>query len=389
MTTNTPILSFASTDLILEIPTTVKHQVELHSQSFADSTSYQAYLNELCLGAVLPWLQEDFTPQAKVWPDAAALPSFWELVNGTAITVDATRFILVPSENIDSSELRVPQEWVDLPSWVGDYYLAVQVEPDEGYVRVWGYCTHAQLKTKGNYYPGDRTYALNEADIITDINILNVAQEFCADEVKRIATVDISTLPQTQAENLITRLGNPEIITPRLAVPFPLWGGLIGHGGWRQRLYEQRLGLPEQRSVVQWLQSGVTQIAAATGWGKLNLQLSAAGARSVEERQPEVSLSRQLAIAGQLYELLITPQGQPNTRHWRFELRNATIGAAIPGGFKLRLLTEDLQPFPNNEDIAPTAVEKLYIEVALEPGEGIVWEVEPLPDNYDREILKF
>jgi hypothetical protein len=34
-------------------------------------------------------------------------------------------------------------------------------------------------------------------------------------------------------------------------------------------------------------------------------------------------------------------------------------------------------------------VEQLYIEVALEPGEGIVWEIEPLPDNYDREILKF
>ncbi|GAX34669.1 DUF1822 family protein [Nodularia sp. NIES-3585] len=389
MTTNSPILSFASTDLILEIPTTVENQLHLHSQSFAQSTSYQAYINELCLGAVLPWLQEDFTPEAKVWPDTAALSSFWELVNGTAITVDASRFILVPSENIDSSELRVPQEWVDLPSWAGDYYLAVQVEPDAGYVRVWGYCTHEQLKTKGDYHAGDRTYALDEDHIITDITVLSVGRVFCADEVTRIATVDLPTLPQAQAENLITRLGNPEIITPRLAVPFRLWGGLIAHGGWRQRLYEQRLGLPEQRSVIQWLQSGVTEIATAMGWEKLNLQLSAAAARSIEERQPEVSLSRQLAIAGQLYELLITPQGQPETTHWRFELRNATIGAAIPGGFKLRLLTEDLQPFPNNEDIATTAVEKLYIEVALEPGEGIVWEVEPLPDNYDREILKF
>ncbi|MBE9201162.1 MULTISPECIES: DUF1822 family protein [unclassified Nodularia (in: cyanobacteria)] len=389
MTANTPILSFASTDLILEIPTTVQNQVHLHSQSFAHSPSYQAYINELCLGAVLPWLQEDFTPQAKVWPDAAALPSFWELVNGTAIVVDATRLILVPSENIDGSELRIPQEWVDLSSWAGDYYLAVQVEPDDGYVRVWGYCTHEKLKTKGNYHPGDRTYALDADDLITDISVLNVAREFCADQVKRIATVHLPILPQAQAENLISRLGNPEIITPRLAVPFPLWGGLIAHGGWRQRLYEQRLGLPEQRSVIQWLQSGVSQIAAAMGWEKLNLQLSPAGARSIEERQPGVSLSRQLAIAGQLYELLITPQGQPDTTHWRFELRNATMGAAIPGGFKLRLLTEDLQPFPNNEDIATTAVEQLYIEVALEAGEGIVWEVEPLPDNYDREILKF
>ena len=65
--------------------------------------------------------------------------------------------------------------------------------------------------------------------------------------------------------------------------------------------------------------------------------------------------------------------------NWRFELRNAAISAAIPGGFKLRLLTEDLQPFPNNEDVATTAVEQLYMEVALETGESIVWETRSPP----------
>ncbi len=114
-----------------------------------------------------------------------------------------------------------------------------------------------------------------------------------------------------------------------------------------------------------------------------------AASRSVEDRQTEVNISRRLAIAGQIYELTITPQGEIDAPYWRFELRNATVGATIPGGFKLRLLTEDLQPFPNNEDIATTAVEQLYVEVALEPGEGIVWEIEPLPENYEREILKF
>jgi hypothetical protein len=69
-------------------------------------------------------------------------------------------------------------------------------------------------------------------------------------------------------------------------------------------------------------------------------------------------------------------------------LRNATAKAAIPGGFKLRLLTEDLQPFPDNEDVATTTVELLFVEVACEPAEGVVWETEPLPENYDREILR-
>lgn len=378
------------TDLLLEIPVNVQNRADIQSPSFSNPLSrYQGYINELCLGAVLPWLQEDFAPQAKVWPTTTALPSFWELVNGTAVLVDDKRFILVPSETIDLSEIRVPQEWVDLRSWAGNYYLAVQVEADEGYVRVWGYCTHAQLKEQGNYDPSDRTYSLDSTELINDMSVLAVTQELCPQIATRSEIATLPSLPQAQAQNLIARLGKSEILTPRLDIPFSLWGGLIEHGGWRKSLYQQRLGIPEQWSILQWLQSGVSQVAETIGWERLNLQLNFLGSRGVEETQPDSILSRQLAIAGQTYELLVILQGEPDEPIWRFQLRNATVGAAIPGGFKLRLLTEDLQPFPNNEDIAATAVEQLFVEVALEPGEGIVWEIEPLPDNYDREILKF
>jgi hypothetical protein len=392
MTASTALFTFASpTDLILEIPANVQNQAYIHSQSFSHpSSGYQAYLNELCLNVVLPWLQADFAPQAKVSPNINALASFWELVNGTAIVSDGIRFILVPSEAMDLSELRVPQEWVDISSLAGDYYLAVQVEPDEAYVRVWGYCSYEQLKNQGSYDASDRTYSLDAVDIINDINVLTLERELCRQESTTKVIPQLATLPQEQAQNLISRLGNPEIITPRLAIPFQLWGAIIEHGGWRQSLYQRRLGLPEQWSVVQWLQSGVSQLAENIGWGSLNLQLlSAASARSVEEAQPQTILSRQLAIAGQTYELRIIPQTEGESSIWRFELRNTAVGAAIPGGFKLRLLTEDLQSFPNNEDIAITAVEQLFVEVALEPGEGIVWEIEPKSENYDREILRF
>jgi hypothetical protein len=392
MTASTALFTFASpTDLILEIPANVQNQAYLYSQSFSHpSSGYQAYLNELCLNVVLPWLQADFAPQAKVSPNINALASFWELVNGTAIVSDGIRFILVPSEAMDLSELRVAQEWVDISSLAGDYYLAVQVEPDEAYVRVWGYCSYEQLKNQGSYDASDRTYSLDAVNIINDINVLTLERQLCPQESTTKVIPQLATLPQEQAQNLISRLGNPEIITPRLAIPFQLWGAIIEHGGWRQSLYQRRLGLPEQWSVVQWLQSGVSQLAENIGWGSLNLQLlSAASARSVEETQPQTILSRQLAIAGQTYELRIIPQTEGESSIWRFELRNTAVGAAIPGGFKLRLLTEDLQSFPNNEDIAITAVEQLFVEVALEPGEGIVWEIEPKSENYDREILRF
>ncbi|MCY7368279.1 MAG: DUF1822 family protein, partial [Chamaesiphon sp.] len=61
----------------------------------------------------------------------------------------------------------------------------------------------------------------------------------------------------------------------------------------------------------------------------------------------------------------------------------------IPCGVKLRLLTEDLLPFANHEDIALTATDRLFLEVRVSPGDGLVWETEPQPDLFDREILRF
>jgi hypothetical protein len=383
---------FDSNQVCLEIPQTAQDEAWRQSQSFSSSSSrWNAYLNQICLNAILPWLQEEYSPQAAAWPNAAVLPSFWEVVNGTAIALDAAVFTLIPIETIDLNELRVPQEWVDIPGWAADYYLAAQVNPDDRWVRIAGYCTHQQLKAEGSYDTSDRTYYLDEDNLTKDLNVLWVARQLCPDEPTKSAISPLPALPLAQAENLLQRLGNSDVVTPRLAVPFELWGALLEHGAWRQRLYQRRLGLPEQWSVLQWISSGVSELTAGLGWGRLEFQSSLAGARGTEAMPALHSiLSRQLIIAGQPYELRVIPQGNPEEMIWRFELRNASSQEnGIPAGFKLRLLTEDLQPFENNEDIATTTVDQLYVEVMLAPGEGLVWEIEPVPENYDREILRF
>jgi Protein of unknown function (DUF1822) len=350
---------------------------------------WNAYLNCLSLNILLPWLREEYAPEASVFPNNSSLASFWEITNGTAINCQAERIVIIPNEAIDLSEMRIPQEWVDIPTWAAEYYIAVQVEPEEGWLRIWGYTTHAQLKAKAIYDASDRTYSLSQEDVFADINLLWIARQLCPDEVIRAEITPLPALPPTQAENLLQRLGNPEIFIPRMAVPFTTWGALVENSDRRQKLYQQRQGMPRQFSVLDWIQHGVSDLAENIGWGKMEIQPSFVGARSSELAETVTALVRELTIDGGKYELRVSPKANSRAYIWRIELENADKSKLIPAGFKLRLLTEDLQAFENNEDIATTAVKHLFIEVALTPGEGLVWEVEPTPMESNGEILKF
>ncbi|MCC5638665.1 DUF1822 family protein [Nostoc sp. CHAB 5844] len=348
---------------------------------------WRAYINQISLEAFLSWVRTEQN-QSAIWPQLAALPSFWEFVNGCAIAIQDLRLVLIPTTAIDTDELRVPQEWVDISDWAADYYISVQVNPNAGWVSICGYTTHLQLKTKGVYDASDRAYSLDENDLIKNINGLWITRQLCPEEILRDSVAPLPKLPLAQAQNLLQRLSNPEIVIPRLAIPFEIWGALIAHGGWRQQLYERRQDALQQWSIPQWLQSGVSELAQQFGWNVTSLQLAPRGVRS-RETEEYGALSRQLTLAGNIYELRIFPIGNLTDNTWRFELRNANSEEMIPVGFKLRLLTEDLQAFANNEDTAKQAIAQLYIDVVLEPGEGIVWEVEPTPEGYDQEILRF
>ncbi|MDZ8035745.1 DUF1822 family protein [Nostoc sp. DedSLP04] len=383
MLNSPPPFTIDSQHLYLEITQFPEVQEQPYSTAGA---CQRGWINQKCLQAFLPWFQEEIAPTARVYPNSAALPSFWEVVNGTAISFDRDRLVLIPTLAMDDDELRVPQEWVDIPEWIADYYIAVQVNPDDGWIKIFGYTTHQILKTKGVYDAGDRTYSLESEDLIPDINVLWVTRQLDRSEALRAEIAPIDPIGKTQAENLLERLGDRDVKFPRLAVPFSLWGALLAHSGWRKKLYELRQGLLIQRSIPQWLQTGVANLAQQWGWEKREFVMVPAGMRSAE---PVLGLSRQIKVAEQTYELRIFPKSTSEDYVWRFELRSTTVDGQIPAGFKLRLLTEDLQAFENNQDTATTPVDMLYLEVILELGEGLVWEIEPTPEDYEREILRF
>lgn len=385
---------FNPTQLVLELSATTIDQAWQQSQNGGNSASrWQHYLNQVTLDTFLPWLQTEENTQAKAGLNSAAQKDIWEVVNGTVVDLENAKLVLIPSEAEDLSELRVPQEWVDLPQWAADYYLAVQVSVDGGYLRVWGYATHQQLKNHGHFSQNDRTYSLSDEELISDIDVLWVARELCPEEVTQAVLKPIEPLANTQAENLIQRLGNPNQLLPRLAVPFATWAGLIQNPRWCRRLAATRRGQTVKTPVLQWIQQGSANFAAEFGWRQIEMTPSVIGARGVTNANPSTNqvpsfgLAKQIAIANQPYELKVIPLAE--TGSWRFELCCLTPGCVILPGVTLRLLTEDLQGFEGNEDTATEPVAKLFIEVDLEAGESLIWEVEPTPDAYQQEVLQF
>jgi Protein of unknown function (DUF1822) len=379
------------TQLFIEISEADKSSAWQQTQASATPASrWNAYLNKIALDALLPWLQEEQDNKVKVWQGSNALASFWELVNGTSVTIDDTRLLLVPSETTDLDELRIPQEWVDIPNWAADYYLAVQINLDDNYVRVWGYCSHLQLKKAENYDASDRTYALDENKLIGDLSVLWLTREFCPNEVTKAELAPIAEISPEQAKNLTERLSNPEVLMPRMAIPFQYWAALIANDGNRNRLANKRRGQVDATSVVDWLKASAANLVEEFGWRQVEFQPSAVGARGEAATvERSIALAKQLTIAGGRYELRILPLGNPAERIWGFELRSLVTGGRIPAGFKLRLLGDNLKPFEGNEDVAVNPVEQLYLQVALEAGEGLVWEIEPKPENYQQEMLYF
>jgi hypothetical protein len=249
------IFAFAEpTELLLEASPLLRAQSWQNSQIYANPSSrWCAYINHICLHVFLDWVKKEYFPDAKIWYGSADMPSFWEFVNGTAISFGGKKVVLIPSEAIDDQELEIPQEWVDIKSWAADYYLAVQVKPDENWVRVWGYTTHKELKSQAHYDPIDRTYCLPARHITKDINAFFLTYQFCRGEQTQEAIASLPELPATEAENLLQRLGNPSATFSRLALPFTLWGALLEQEQWRQQLYNYRQGKVKV-NLSQWLE---------------------------------------------------------------------------------------------------------------------------------------
>ncbi len=247
--------------LYLILPARILADAEQHMQHYDhDIARRNAYINYLCLHTFLDWLSAEPDLQSNiptVFPARQALPSIWSVVNGTAIEIGGTRLILIPSETNPLDELVVPWEWVDIPSWAADYYLAVQMnlESDECWMQIRGFTTYEKLKQ--SYKNSlEQTYSVACQDLTASLNVMWIAREVCPPSKPIVAS--LPSLTTRQLEQLIAQLGTPTPYSPRLEVPFSQWGKLLESDRWRQTLYERREQDNATRSLInlrRWLQN--------------------------------------------------------------------------------------------------------------------------------------
>ncbi len=336
----------APTDWVLEISPDRQAAVWQHQAGTNSRGRWNAYLNQLCLDTILPWLQAEHLPTATTWLLPASLPMVWDVVTGAVITVGSTRIALIPTESIDRSELEVPQEWVDIPSWAADYYLGVQVDSDDRQLHIYGYTTHQQLKTQGVYDATDRTYCISSDDLNPDLNGLWLTIDRYPVTATRAALAPIPALAIDRITPLIERLGNPTEILPRLAVPFAVWAAMIEQPELRQRLYQQRQtgqSTPAITRLSGWLQGQIDTI-----WQTLDLVLlppqitTAVRGDSSTPASSDLYRGRVYTLATGQIALVIGMTAISNIES-RIDLQIHPAGGAaqLPGSTSLRLLTAD------------------------------------------------
>lgn len=200
---------------------------------------WRAYINCLCVDLVSEYLTaEDMSekPQlASSWQEYLRL---WELLNGFTIVLGKTRLAVVPSENDYVSQLRVQREWLDIAGWRSDYYLGVQVNLTDNWMRIWGYTTYQHLRQAGSYNQTDESYSLDASDIVEDLTALWLSREITPQGQQ--ANQVMPMLSPGKAQELLQLLGKSSGFSPRLNLPFREWAGLLANPHWRKELCERR-----------------------------------------------------------------------------------------------------------------------------------------------------
>ena len=350
----------------------ISKELDIYS---SDRSRQQGLINYLSMRKLIPIIQQNSREPKLYLPQDSAdrMASIWDVVNGFSLTVGGYKLVVIPSESSDAGEFSIPQEWVDIPAWHGDYYLAVKVDLEVGELRVWGYTSHQEVKQPNKYVSDSRSYCLTESEINTDVNLLWTEIERGVREVVNL--VPVPELTFQRARSLIEQLSTSTANEIRNSLDFSDWAGIVQDARWRTKLYQARTVKlrSSQKGVVEnlisWgygIWSQVWDVSAPAFRGSSNIQ-SRSTTRSVnsnplksqelvkilasdaseEELQRAISELEQVGI-GDLEEInalecLIDDIDRTEKTRWKAADSLAAIDPSYPSaGIRRDILYEDL-----------------------------------------------
>jgi hypothetical protein len=254
----------------LEITPSDLETAQPNPQLYSNPTGlHNATLNQLCLHRFSTWLAALEIEATASFNQSDWLP-IWDVVTGCSLNIGKTKIILIPTDTLDRDELRVPQEWVNLPNLLGDYYVAVQIDRDINAMNIWGFTSHRLLKQQGEYMASDRSYSLSSDLLIPDLDILWMGQDLALNEISAVA--ELPSLNLDRALELIKKLSIPSPYSPRTIIDWPDWGSLMNNSNLRSQLYQTRR---RQAAIAQapapsfrltdWLRGEISN-AINSGW---------------------------------------------------------------------------------------------------------------------------
>ncbi len=319
---------------------------------------WRSYLNSLCTNTVLEYLQEYIKNETdlqlqnlQIWQEND-LYSIWNVVNGTAIELDTAKLILIPHEDKDFSEFKVPREWVDLPQWVGNYYLAVEINLSESWLRICGYTTHQQLKEIGEHDFTDETYSIAVEELTEDLTAMWTGIELFPTQKPAVEALPV--LSKAEIEDLLTIFNESNPYSPRLDVPFSKWSAFISDDTLRKQLYQQQQSENTAVEITQTISKAAVNLgqwfesAFETGWQSLDTLINSDTGLAFAFRQKNTSkeltveaakiIDLGMQLGNQSVALLIgLTRENDNKIGVRIQLHPAGTQTYLPSSIKLAL----------------------------------------------------
>ncbi len=270
----------------------------------AELSLNQVDLNQVCIDPVKQWIATNFDLTAKptfpCWLDRHENFEFIsKLVNGFVLQVGADRIVFIPSDAIDLEEFEVPQEWVDLSNWAGNYYVPIRVDLEHQFLHLWGFISHQDLKERAIHDRIFRNYHIAQAEITTDLDLLYDDREFTKDLQQTSTQTKVTPLDRlspNEAQDLIQQLHQRKSrLSPRLDLPVQRWGAILDDALLLKRYKNRTTYLGDWWNAIE--------SAICDGWELNNYFLNppqAIPACNLPKKQPRLDISQGVSLSSAL-----------------------------------------------------------------------------------------